>query len=278
MVPLYAIWNVTAAALGACLGSFLSVCVLRIPEGESIVSPPSHCPICEARVAWYDNVPMLSWLALRGRCRSCGAPISPLYPMLEGTMTLVGWLVWRRFVPTPHDLDAAHLSAFFTYLLFAWALLCATYTDLRARIVPEIASQWMVPIILVGTGITDLLGYDGWLSIGWRASVIGAFGGGGFVFLLAELWARVFGHEGLGRGDVWLMALIGAAVGLVPGAWAVLLLASFLGAILGVLATLVRGPGGFAFAPWLSIAALLYMLWGDTLVARFLPTLAPFVH
>jgi leader peptidase (prepilin peptidase)/N-methyltransferase len=274
----YGLWHLTSFALGACLGSFLNVAILRIPEGESVVSPPSRCPVCRTPLSWRDNVPLLSWLVLRGRCRTCGAPISPMYPLVEATMGMVAWLLWARFVSGPADLDLRHVAAWVTYTTFAWLVLLAAYTDVRTRIIPELASLWAVPVGLVAAVVLQQLGYDGWLALGWRQAVLGAAVGGGFLGIVSTVWYRVSGSEGVAWGDVRLMAMIGAFVGPIPGAWIVLLLSSFVGAFLGIAKVVASGRSGYLpFGPSLAVAALAYVLYGDVLVERLFPGMAGFL-
>lgn len=275
---LYTAWQLTALALGGALGSFMALAVVRIPEDASLVSPPSRCPVCHTSLRWHDNIPVVSWLLLRGRCAHCGAPISPMYPLIELTMALVTWLTFHRFVPNPNALDVQHFAAWVVFTIFAWCLLLAAYCDVRARIIPEIASIYAVPVGVLGTLLLDVLSYDGWLAIGWRASVVGVVVGGGFLGIISAAWYRIFGTEGLAWGDVRLMAMIGAFVGAVPAAWVILMLASFTGALLAVGALVVtRRPGYLPFGPALALSSLVYLLYGDVLVPRFLPGLSVFL-
>jgi leader peptidase (prepilin peptidase)/N-methyltransferase len=272
---LYPLHQLTAFAIGLCLGSFLNVCILRIPEDRSLWSPPSACPVCGTAIAWHDNVPVLSWLVLRARCRSCHTPISPMYPLIELLMGLLAWLLFRRFVPTPAHVDAANLAAWTVYTGFVFLVLLAAYTDLRTRIIPELASLWAIPIGLGAAALLEGLGYHGWLAIGWRASVLGALLGGASMGGLALIWRALFGREGLGNGDVRLVAMMGAFLGPLPGLWMVLLLGSFLGAFAGLLAlSVLRRSAFMPFGPSLSAAGILYVLYGDVIVARLFPNMA----
>ncbi|MCB9682366.1 MAG: prepilin peptidase [Alphaproteobacteria bacterium] len=275
MITLHAVWHLAAFAIGAAMGSFAALTIVRVPEDQSIVHPPSHCPVCHTPLTWRDNIPIVSWLVLGARCRTCQTPISPLYPLVELLMGLLGWLLWARFVPTPADMDVQHLTAWAGYLLFTWMLVVAAYTDLRARIIPDFTSIGAVP---VGVGLAVLLGalgYDGWLDIGWRASVAGAAVAGGFLLVTALLWDLVFGKLGLALGDVKLVAMIGAFVGLLPGALFVLLAASLTGSALGIVMVLVRRRSSYLpFAPALAFGGIAYVLWGEPLVRALLPGLA----
>lgn len=275
MTGLWVAWQIAAFALGAALGSFLALAVVRLPADRSLLSPPSRCPVCHAPVRWHDNVPIVGWLVLRGRCRDCHSPIAPLHPVLEAGFGALAWLMFRRFVPGAWALDAGHLAAFAVFTVFAWLLLCAAYVDVRARLVPELASVYAVPVGIAGAVLLGGLGYEGWLAVGWRASVVGALAGGGGLGAVSWLWWRLAGSEGLAWGDVRLAAMIGAFVGAVPGLLAVLLLASFGGAFVGLAATLVRGRSGYLpFAPVLAAASLAWVLYGDVIARWLLPSLA----
>jgi leader peptidase (prepilin peptidase)/N-methyltransferase len=271
---LWVAWQAAAFGIGASLGSFLGLAVVRLPADRSLVRPPSRCPVCHAPVRWHDNVPILGWLVLRGRCRDCHAPIAPLHPLLEAGFGGLAWLMFRRFVPGAAALDVAHLAAFAVFTAFAWLLLCAAYVDLRARLVPEVASVYAVPVGVAGAALLGGLGYEGWLAIGWRSSVVGALAGGGGLGAVSWLWWRLAGSEGLAWGDVRLAAMIGAFVGALPGLLAVLVLASFGGAVVGLVAAVALGrPGYLPFAPVLAAAGLAWVLYGDWIGRWLLPSL-----
>jgi leader peptidase (prepilin peptidase)/N-methyltransferase len=272
---LYPLHQLTAFVIGLCLGSFLNVCILRIPEDRSVISPPSACPVCRTPLGWSENVPVVSWIALGARCRTCATPISPMYPLIELLMGLLAWLLFRRFVPVGASLDPAALAAWSLYTTFTFLALLAAYTDLRTRIIPEAASLWAVPVGLLGTAGLELLGYHGWLDIGWRGAALGALLGGASMGSLAWLWRVVFQRDGLGNGDVRLVAMIGAFLGPLPGLWMVLMLGSFLGAFAGLIALLVlRRTAFLPFGPSLSAAAIIYVLYGDAIVRYVFPNMA----
>lgn len=270
----YALILLSATLMGAAFGSFLNVAILRIPAGASLWSPPSHCPVCESSIAWYDNVPVLSWLVLRGRCRTCDAPIPAFHVVIETLVALVAWLIVHRFIRTEAEIDPPHLAAATLYFGFVWCLLLAAFVDLRTRIIPEHASLYALPVGLAGAAVLDALGYHGWLHIGWRMSFLGALAGGGLLGGLSLTWRYVLGREGLGWGDVRLAAMIGAFLGPVPGLWSVLLIGSVLGALAGIGTLLMRQRSSYLpFGPSLAAGAVIYLFWGDHLIRRFLPGL-----
>jgi len=211
-------WPVFTVAfvVGTCVGSFLNVCIHRIPADESIVRPASRCPRCATPIAWHDNVPVLSWLWLGARCRSCRAPIAARYPLVELATGLIGVVALLVFGPTPR---AAVVFA------FTAALLLISVIDFDHRFIPDEVS---LPGILVGLALA--------FTAGGRPSpldaALGAALGGGVLWLVAWSYQRFTGLEGMGLGDVKLLAMIGAFLGwqAIP---AVLVIASVTGSLAG---------------------------------------------
>lgn len=273
MIALWWTWQGFAIAVGLVIGSFLNVCIARMPEDRSVVWPGSHCERCGHAIRWTDNIPVVSYLILRGRCRDCAAPIGALHPLIELLGGLLSWLTYRRFVPDPSALDAAHLTAWAVWFGFVCLLVVASFVDLRHRIIPDETSIFAAPAgVLAALGLTAI-GYDGWLAIPWRQAVLGAAVGGGF-FAGTSLIARLIaGREALGWGDVKLMAMIGAFLGPLPGVFFVTLLGSVIGSITGIASTLyLRRRVYLPFGPALAAAALVYVFYGDLLIRAFLPT------
>ena len=241
-------------ALGLLIGSFLNVCIYRLPRRESLNWPGSHCTSCQRPLSWYENVPVVSWLVLRGRCRTCGDGISAMYPLVElitGLLFAGGYLIYGW---TP-------LLA--VRLLFACAMVVLFAIDLRHRILPNVIT---LPGIVAG------LAFSFMLPPGWLAALIGAVAGGGALFLIAEVYYRVRGVEGLGMGDVKMLAMIGAFLG-----WQLtlvtLMLASFSGSLVGV--ALIAGgrrsmQAALPFGTFLAVGALVAAVYGDVLLAWYL--------
>jgi leader peptidase (prepilin peptidase)/N-methyltransferase len=240
---------------GLMIGSFLNVCISRLPAGESVVMPRSHCRSCGAPIRPFDNVPVLSFLILGGRCRSCRAPISWRYPLVElGTST--GFVLQGL----AHGDDLVLLAS----RLVLTALLVALFgTDLETQRLPNI-------LTLPGTVVGFLFSF--WAPPGPFESLAGAALGAGMLFLIRWAWFRATGVEGMGLGDVKMAALIGAFLG-PRQLWLVLVLASVGGAIVGIgMAALQRRSldSRLAFGTFLSVAALIASLYGDRMVAWYL--------
>jgi len=219
---------VAAAAFGALVDSFLNVCIYRLPLQKSIVWPSSACPHCNRELSWYENIPIASFVALRGRCRTCAAPISLRYPLVEALTAAMFALGWWYYGPGP-------LLA--SRLVFGCALLVLFAIDLEHHLLPNAIT---LPGIVVG------FVFSVFTAPGWLASLIGIVVGGGVLFLVAEAYYRVRREEGLGMGDVKMLAMVGAFVG-----WQLtlltLMLASFGGTIVG-LALIVTKRGGMKYA------------------------------
>jgi len=242
------------AVLGACVGSFLNVCIYRLPRRESLAWPGSHCTSCTRSLAWYENIPIVSWVVLRGRCRTCRAPISWMYPIVEVTTALVFVIGYLLYGLTP-------LAA--VRVLFGCALIVLFVTDLQHKILPNVIT---VPGIAIGFACSLFV------PPGWRDSLIGIVAGGGVLFALAEAYYRVRGQEGLGMGDVKLLGMIGAFLG-----WKLVLLtlvlASFAGSLAGgVMIASGRGSMKYAlpFGTFLAVGALVAAIWGMPIVDWYL--------
>ena len=201
------------AAFGALFGSFLNVCIVRLPKNESVVSPRSRCPNCGLLVAWYDNIPMVSWLLLRGKCRGCTLPISPLYPIVELLVALLwGWMAWR------HGFGLEGLRG----AIFGTLLIGIAFTDAREYIIPN---EFSVGGLILGL----LLGAAGGLAT-FQVAALGAGIGFGLLWLVGAAGTWAFKEEAMGGGDIKMMAMVGAFVG-----WKGVLLTVFLGALIGTI-------------------------------------------
>lgn len=233
-----------AFALGAVVGSFLNVLVYRLPREMSILrTPPSSCPTCSTPIRWHDNIPLYSWLMLRGKCRECRAPIALRYPLVElasGVLGVAALARWGLSVTT------------FEVAIFAWVSLALGLIDLDFQILPNVLTY---PSIVFGLIFSWLGGYTWWLD-----SLIGALVGALLPILVIVIYKLWRGIEGMGWGDVKYLAAIGSVVGL-RGVVGVLVVASILGALVGLgLIAAGRGSGKTAL-PFGTFLALAVILW-----------------
>jgi len=252
--------------LGLMVGSFLNVCIGRLPAGESIVTPPSRCPNCGTPLAWRDNVPVLSWLWLGGKCRTCRVPISSRYPIVE-LATAVVFLVQGSMIPGSPLTDSVLAIQLASRLVFSSLLVALLATDLETFRLPNPLTYFGV---VAGLAFS-LVGPPGVLS-----SLVGAALGAGVLLMVRQGWLWARGVDGLGLGDVKMLAMIGAFLGW-PHVWVVLLFSSVVGAAIGVgLAIAGRGTmqSKLPFGVFLSLAAFASSLWGQQFIDWYLGTLA----
>ncbi len=244
-----------AGFLGAVIGSFLNVCIYRIPRSQSIVFPGSHCPTCGKSIAFYDNIPILSYLLLRGKCRNCRAPISFRYPLVEALNAAFYLILFSKFGWAPDT---------WMYGFFVSALIVISFIDLDFRIIPDRLS---LGGILLGFAASFLI-----RRVTPLQSLFGILLGGGFLFLVASLYEKIAHKEGMGGGDIKLLAMIGAFLGwqAIPF---VILVSSFVGAFLGIIMIIIlKKDAKFAipFGPFLSFGAILYLFIGQEIVHWYL--------
>lgn len=240
-----------AGTVGALIGSFLNVCIYRLPRGESIVWPSSHCPSCGKSIEYYDNVPLLSYLWLAGRCRACGASIPIRYPLVEA-VNAAGYLaILSTFGPT--------WTTVFYAVLFS-ALLVVAGTDLTHKIIPNVVT---LPGIVLG-----LFGAATVLPVGLINALLGIAVGGGILWALAWASPYLFGKEGMGGGDIKLLAMIGAFLGWKP-ALLTIMVGSLAGSVIGVsliALRLMKRDDYIPFGPFLVLGALLSMFFAQPLL------------
>ena len=269
MSPGLAVLSVFALVVGLCVGSFLNVCIYRIPMDLSIIRPASRCPSCGHPIRPRDNIPVLSWLLLRGRCRDCGTPISSVYPAIELLTGIVAWLIFRRVIPTEMDLDYGHLGLWVLYFALAAALIADAFIDLRYQIIPFELSVYLVPLFVGGWALLD---YAGIGDVGFKGAVLGAlFGGGAFAFL-GLMWRVLFRKTAVGGGDIYLTMLIGSGIGAWPALPYVLVLASLIGSAFGIALVFVRRAFfgvSFPFGPPLALATITYLIHGPLGAERY---------
>jgi leader peptidase (prepilin peptidase)/N-methyltransferase len=249
-----------AFLVGLALGSFLNVVITRLPRGEQIVTGRSRCPHCRTPLAWRDNLPLLSYVRLGGRCRFCGAPISRRYPLVELAAGILAAALWWRFPASPLLL---------AYGPFCGALLALSAIDLEHRLLPDAIT---LPGIALGLALALVLPHLTFLSAAAGAAV-----GGALFFGIGWIYQKLTGRKGMGGGDVKLMALIGAFLGIQSLPW-VIFISAALGSLAGIGAVLTTGSwreGGWRVAaipygPFLAAAALLYLFGHQELSRWFL--------
>ena len=252
--------------LGLMVGSFLNVCIGRLPAGISIVTPPSRCPSCGTTLAWRDNVPVLSWIWLGGKCRTCRVPISPRYPIVELSTAVVFVLQGLALDASPLQ-DSATLIALASRLVFSALLVALLATDLETFRLPN-------PLTYFGIVAGILFSIAG--PPGLVSSLLGAAIGAGVLLAIRQAWLMARGVDALGLGDVKMLAMIGAFLGW-PHVWVVLLFSSVVGAVVGIgLAIVGRGTmqSKLPFGVFLSLAALASSLWGQRFIDWYIGTLS----
>ena len=241
------------SVLGLVVGSFLNVCIHRLPEDQSVVRPGSHCPACGRALRWFENVPVFGFVFLGGRCRTCRARISPMYPIVELATAFVFVLQYAYVGWAP--LLAARL-------VFSSAMIVLLVIDLRHRILPNV-----ITLPGIGAGLAASLAFEP----GWRSALIGVALGGGGLFLIREAYYQLRRQEGLGLGDVKMLAMIGAFLG-----WqemlVTLFVASLMGSVVGI-GMLVIGLGGRTYAlplgSFLAVAAVVMSTVGRPMVVWY---------
>lgn len=240
---------------GALIGSFLNVCILRIPAGKSIAFPPSHCPKCEAAIKWYDNLPILSWFILRGKCRSCKEQFSFRYPMVEFLTAMFSLAAMMKFGPSP---------AYLIYFTFIASLIVITFIDLDHQIIPDVISLPGIPLGLLASFALPAITY--------KESLIGIAAGGGLLLTVAMGYEFIARKEGMGGGDIKLLAMIGAFLGW-KGVLFTIFSGSLIGTVIGISLMAAQGKDSkyaIPFGPFLSMGALLYLFFGEPIVYWYL--------
>lgn len=274
-----------AAIWGALWGSFANVCIHRVPLKQSLVRPGSHCPSCQQPIPWYLNIPVLGWLVVRGRCRSCGARVSARYLLVELLAIALTLLVYARFVAFGEAPPSVELSRFVVYFFFVGVLLVMSAIDVEHQILPDRISYPAIPLFFLLGRLLFWMG--GEVSLGQAA--VGLVAGYGIVRIISDGYYYLTGREGLGYGDGKLLSLIGGLLGWKALPW-VLLTGSVSGLVIGAPLTLllrhrneqvneqaeVRHTA-IVFGPFLSFGALCYLLLllGRDLDSLLLKVLAP---
>ncbi len=253
MFPLSIFIAVMSFVFGACIGSFLNVVIYRMPEGQSIVSPPSHCPVCNHAIPFYFNLPIFSFLLLKGKCGFCNTHISIRYPLVELITGVLALGLFLKFGVTP--------AALF-YFIFGAVLIATSFIDLDHQIIPDKLS---LPGIIIFSTSCLFVPEMSFISVVW-----GVLAGGGILYLVALFYYYIRKQQGMGGGDIKLLAMIGAATG-VKGAFFTLFTGSVFGTLGGVAAMALakefkKKGARIPFGPFLSLGAILYVFWGEPVI------------
>jgi leader peptidase (prepilin peptidase)/N-methyltransferase len=240
-------FEIFSFVLGAAVGSFLNVIILRLPEEESIVFPASHCPKCRHALRFYDNIPLISYLFLKGRCRDCGGSISLRYPLVEALTAIMSLLIYWKFGPS-----LQYLCVF----VFTCSLIVITFIDLDHQIIPDVISLPGIPVFFLAAVFV--------MNLRFLDAFLGFLIGGGVLYGVAFFYELFTKREGMGGGDIKLLAMIGAFLG-----WQsllfVLLISSFAGAAVGIAIMILKGRDmkyAVPFGPFLSLGAIAYLFFG----------------
>ena len=268
--------------LGACVGSFLNVCIHRLPAGKSLVWPPSHCTVCLAPIAWYDNIPVVSYFVLRGQCRQCGTPFSAQYALVEAASGLIFFGFWLAYFILGVRDGAAHVGVYAVHMVLASALVASGVIDFERKEIYTSVTNVALAVGLLGSFLWPQVqrvgAYDGGLPdwTGWERAdavllgLVGAAVGGGLIFVTRLLGTWAFRKEAMGVGDIYLMAAIGSVLGW-EGAALVFLVAPFFGLVYGLWHLARKQESEVPYGPFLGLAAGAVMLIQNHVVAYFRP-------
>jgi len=276
--------NILIFIFGLCIGSFMNVCIYRIPLSKSIVTPRSMCPGCNRLIGAYDNIPVISYILLKGKCRNCGIPISLRYPLVEIISGMIALAVFMKFntkAAMQAYTNASGFTAFdvfmkfglleaIVYFIFISALIVITFIDIDHGIIPDVIS---LPGIPIGFILASFL----LPSMNYKASLAGIIAGGGSLLAVAWIYNLIKKKDGMGVGDIKLLAMIGAFIGW-KGILFTIFVASATGTLVGfaVMLKTRKGMGQQAvpFGPFLSIGTILYIFFGTELISWYIRLLA----
>ena len=289
LVPILAFFSFW---LGACIASFLNVVIWRAPRGESVVSPPSHCPKCNSPIKWWQNIPILSWLALRGKCANCKAPISPRYicvELLGGLLFLAAYLLvefrgagWFSVLNCGIAGDAAAVLVLWIWISL---MIAGSFIDFDHQLLPDFTTVGGMVLGLAFSVVQALwvaFAAGGrreaaWIPMAW--SIVGLVFGFGLLWLVRWLGSKAFKREAMGMGDVFLMGAVGALFGPVA-VLVTLILSSVFGSVVGMalIALSKTKLGGFTpipYGPYICMGCLAWMFYGPQLVDWYLRLVVP---
>jgi leader peptidase (prepilin peptidase)/N-methyltransferase len=247
--------DIFLTVVGAAIGSFLNVLICRLPEELSIIFPSSHCPKCKHAIRFYDNIPIISYLLLKGRCRDCHDKISFRYPFVETLTAVMSLMLFWKF--------GFSLQYLFTFI-FSCSLIVITFIDFDHQIIPDVITLPGIPLFSLGAVF--------FMGIPWLEVVLGVLIGGGCLYVVAVGYELITNREGMGGGDIKLLAMMGGFLGW-KSLFFIVFVSSLLGALVGVSVMIVRGKDmkyAVPFGPFLSIAAVAYLFVGQKVMGLFL--------
>ena len=251
----YGVNYVLIFILGLIVGSFSNVCIYRIPKNESIVFPASHCPKCRSKIKPVDNIPLLSYILLKGRCRNCKSKISIQYPIVEFLSGLIYLIIHLTYGLSIQSL---------IYIILSSALIIIAFIDLNEQIVPDVIS---LPGIVAGLVLSFFVPYISFID-----SALGIVAGGGIILIIGLAGSAIFKKEAMGGGDVKLAAMIGAFLG-----WKYIIISLFLGFFLGALAGIIliiskirSKEDAVPFGPFIVMGSLITLLWGEKIISWYI--------
>lgn len=251
----YGIEIVLIFILGLIVGSFSNVCIYRIPGNESIIYPASHCPKCRSNISPKDNIPLLSYILLKGRCRNCKSKISIQYPIVEFLTGLTYLIIYLTYGLSIQSL---------IYIILSSALIIIAFIDLNEQIVPDVIS---LPGIVIGFIISFFVSH-----ISYMNSALGVLVGGGIILIIGLAGSIIFKKEAMGGGDVKLAAMIGAFLG-----WRYIMISLFLGFFLGALAGIIlilskikSREDVIPFGPFIVLGSFITLLWGEKIISWYI--------
>jgi len=240
--------EIVAFMVGAVVGSFLNVCIFRLPEGRSIIRPSSHCPHCQKPIRFYDNIPLVSFIVLKGKCRDCGGKISWQYPVVEFLTAVLCAALFHSFGFSWMGL---------VFFVFVCVLIVVAFIDLEHQIIPDVITLPGIPLFFLLAVLV--------VKVPWKEALLGVLIGGGVLFAIAFAYEKIAKREGMGGGDIKLLAMIGGFLG-----WKslifVLLFSSLVGALVGIGIMIAKKQDmkyAVPFGPFLAAAAVAYIFWGD---------------
>jgi len=262
--------EIIAFIFGLPVGSFLNVCIYRLPRSESIINPPSHCPKCNKQIGWYDNIPLISYILLKGKCRDCRATISPRYFIVELVTGLMFLFLMMRF---GFSVD------FFIFAIFICILIVVTFIDFGHYLIPDVL---VLPGIILGLAVSTKNSLLTTLHpLFWNVSssfasflnsLTGAFLGFLSLLVVALMGKALFKKEAMGGGDLKLLAMMGAFLGW-KNVFLTIFISSLVGSIVGVALILLKKKGRrdyIPYCPYLALAGIISIFWGDFIIAKFL--------